>query len=736
MTTFSLRHMVPKASPYLLVLALAFSVGETARAASAEEAAQGMVQRLIPEEADSFCFETIAAEDGHDVFEVESRGDKIVVRGSNGVAMASGWNWYVEQRCHGQVSLWASQLRLPKPLPVLEKKVRVVTPFSHRYFLNFCTFSYSLAWWDWPQWERLIDWMALNGINMPLAITGEEAIWQKVYHDLGLTDRQLEPFFVGPAFLPFGWMGCIDGWCGPLPQSWIDRHLELQKKIVARQRELGMRPVLQGFTGHVPAAFQERFPQAKLVKLTPWCGFPSTYFLSPEDPLFQEVGRRFIEEQTRQFGTAHLYASDTFIEMPPPSNDPAFLAAMGRSVYGAMQAGDPEAVWVMQGWIFCNAPDFWKPPQAKALLGAVPGDRMLLLDLACETMPQWAKTEAFYGKPWIWSLVQTYGDHVDQHGGLATIASGFQEAITSPNHGKLVGLGFAPEGLGYTPVVNTLLADLTWRPEAPELSQWLSAYAERRYGVHLPAADEAWRALLDTAYQTPGHTETVVTDRPALQERATGFAAAAQPPYEIAKLKKAWQRLLDCREPLGDVATYQFDLVQVTRQVLGNLAFELRKEALAAYEKKDRQALKAAAERFLTLIDDMDRLTATREELLLGRWLADAVRWATNDEERALYEHNARTLITTWGPADGVLHDYACKSWSGMLSDFYRPRWQMFFQRLDTALAENRPLDEAAYVREICAWETAWTHRQDRHPTTPQGNAVTISRALWETYGQ
>ena len=47
----------------------------------------------------------------------------------------------------------------------------------------------------------------------------------------------------------------------------------------------------------------------------------------------------------------------------------AEFAAMGRSVYEAMRAGDPEAVWVMQGWIFINAPNFWKPPQARAFLG-------------------------------------------------------------------------------------------------------------------------------------------------------------------------------------------------------------------------------------------------------------------------------------------------------------------------------------------------------------------------------
>jgi hypothetical protein len=39
----------------------------------------------------------------------------------------------------------------------------------------------SFAWWDWKRWEKEIDWMALQGINLPLAFTGQEAIWQKVF---------------------------------------------------------------------------------------------------------------------------------------------------------------------------------------------------------------------------------------------------------------------------------------------------------------------------------------------------------------------------------------------------------------------------------------------------------------------------------------------------------------------------------------------------------------------------
>jgi alpha-N-acetylglucosaminidase len=41
--------------------------------------------------------------------------------------------------------------------------------------------SYTFAFWQWKDWERHIDWMALNGINVPLAFTGQEEIWRRVY---------------------------------------------------------------------------------------------------------------------------------------------------------------------------------------------------------------------------------------------------------------------------------------------------------------------------------------------------------------------------------------------------------------------------------------------------------------------------------------------------------------------------------------------------------------------------
>ena len=284
----------------------------------------------------AFVLEVIAQDAERDCFEIDGRNGRIVLRGSNGVAIASALNWYLKYSCHCDLSWNGSNLALPRALPPVAGKIRKTTPHQYRYFFNYCCFGYSLAWWDWPQWERMIDWMAMNGITMPLAVTGQEAVWQQLLRELGLSDEHIRSFLAGPPYLPFGWMGCLDGWGGPLPQAWIDRHEELQRKILARERELGMTPVLQGFTGHVPGAIAERFPGTKLHRIR-WIEW-ETSFVDPLDPLFKRIGKAFIETQTRLFGTDHLYAADTFIEMTPPSTEPSFLAAMSDALSRTMTA--------------------------------------------------------------------------------------------------------------------------------------------------------------------------------------------------------------------------------------------------------------------------------------------------------------------------------------------------------------------------------------------------------------
>ena len=210
--------------------------------ANAAQAAHALVQRLLPSHAERFTFEVIDPDVGRDVFEVETRQGQVVIGGNNGVAMAMGLNWYLKHYCRCHFSWCGQQLSLSDPLPPVEPKVRRASWARHRYFLNYCCFGYSLPWYDWEQWERLIDWMALNGVNMPLSVTGQEAVWQAVCRRLGMSEQEITDFLAGPPYLPFQWMGCLDGWGGPLAGR-----LDRQARSVGQED-----PRTPARTGHDP----------------------------------------------------------------------------------------------------------------------------------------------------------------------------------------------------------------------------------------------------------------------------------------------------------------------------------------------------------------------------------------------------------------------------------------------------------------------------------------------------
>jgi len=716
----------------LLLLFAILHVSSIAVAANDVCSAQALIERALPGKGDLFRVEMLPKEQSVDVFEIESVDDKITLRGTSGVAIASALNWYLKQYCNASLSWRGQQVTLPEPLPPVLPKIHKETPFERRYCFNYCCFSYSMAWWDWEDWEKIIDWMALNGINMPLAVTGQESVWLEVGHSFGLTDEDMDEFFVGTAFLPFGWMGCMDGWGGPLSRVWIAQHAELGKRILERERELGMTPVLQGFTGHVPAALKAKFPDARFQQLPSWCGFPGTTFIDPNDLLFRKFGKAFVEEQTRQFGTDHLYAADTFIEMSPPSNDPAFLDAMGKAVFGAMQTGDPDAVWIMQGWLFHNNPGFWQPPQTKALLNSVTDEQMIVLDLFCESNPVWNLTESFCGKPWIWCIIQDFGDVASMHGGLPQIADGLTSALNDPARGKLCGAGFIMEGMGYNPVVQDLMSDIFWSPETKDMNAWVAAYAQQRYGRPIPEAIQAWQGFLNTVYGCPGRGNSILCQRPTLLPK--GQWGNPPRPYQLLQLAEAWDALASCAPELNEVDAYQYDLVNVTRHILSELAGVYHERLMKSFSKGNKERFHNEAGAFLELLDDMDALLATRAEFLLGKWIADARRWGNTEEEKALLEWNARTQITLWGPKDSVLHDYAQKQWSGLIKGFYQPRWKQFFEALEASMDSHRSFNADAFESQIRTWEDDWTRQTEAYPAIPIGDPVDVACRLWQKY--
>ena len=201
--------------------------------------------------------------------------------------------------------------------------------------------------------------MAMNGLNFILSFTGQEYVWQNFYTSIGLTDDEIKDFFSGPTFLAWQRMGNIHGWGGPLDDGWIKKQADLQKQIVQHIRDFGMINILPGFSGHIPQGLLRVFPSANVTRNSDWGSFGANYsedyLLEPMDPLFSELGKKYYEMITAEFGNDHYFNTDTYNEMTPSSTDLTFLKETNAAIYKTMSSFDSEAVFVMQGWLFIFA---------------------------------------------------------------------------------------------------------------------------------------------------------------------------------------------------------------------------------------------------------------------------------------------------------------------------------------------------------------------------------------------
>lgn len=700
-----------------------------------QDAVLGVIKRLVDDKANLFRIEFLPKVD-KDFFELESLDDEVTLRGTTGVEIISALNWYLKYFCNNHISWCGKNIRLPQTLPLIKEKIHIASPYKYRYYLNYCTYSYTIAFWDWDRWEKEIDWMALNGINMPLAIVGEEAVWQDVYQEIGLSNDDLKSFFVGPAYFGWGWMGNIDGWGGPLPQSWIDSHRELQKKILGRMRALGMKPVLPAFTGHVPYALLNKFPNAKIQKMKGWENFEGTYILDPLDPLFKEIGKKFIQKQNEVYGTDHLYSADTFNEMDPLSTDTQYLANVSKAVSQSMVTADSLAVNVMQSWLFLHE-KFWTQERINAYLEAVPNERMIILDLFATGEPQWKRTEAFCGKPWIWCMLHNWGGKHGMYGRTNAIAHELPDLKKNSSSGNIIGIGLTPEGLLTNPYIYDLMSEMTWHSEPIDISDWTMKYIHRRYGNKSLKAEEAWKILIRTLYDCNdtrhGPQGAHYCMRPTL-EFSRGSFVRSEIFYNPDDIKKALKLLMEASDEIGNSDGYNYDLVDLTRQCMSDLSLEMHKQMESAFNTKNYAEYKRISGKWLDAIIDLDSLLSTRKEFLLGNWIEQSKKYATNENESSLYEWNARNLITLWGDRNSGLHDYAQKQWAGMMKTFYYPRWELLINQGRNCLISGAEFNKDDFKQKVVNFEVSWTKQRNKFTTQPVGNSISEVKRIFNKY--
>ncbi|KDO25370.1 hypothetical protein SPRG_20753 [Saprolegnia parasitica CBS 223.65] len=596
--------------------------------------------------------------------------------------------------------------------------------------------------WDWTQWETHVDWMVLNGINMPLAITGQEKTWQETFKLFHVSSQGLDRFLGGAAYLAWERMGNIRGdWSplGRLPQHFIDAQHALQLKLLSRYREFGMLPALPAFAGHVPDEMRTLYPSASMRQSDQWAGFDRNYtcvyMLDPTDPLYRAVGKAFLTTQQTLYGgyTSSLYSADTYNELLPHTSDHAYLRASSNAVIESMLAVDPNAVWLMQAWLFISKRDYWTQDKVQAYLAGVPNHRMLVLDLNSSVL---CATKNYYGKDWVFCVLHTFGGNLGLHGNLPHLASA-PIAAKAQSNGTMVGLGLTMEGIFQNYVVYDLSLDMNWQSTPLNVSSYVTRYVRSRYHVASPHAQAAWTSLTAAVYSGRDKHNNLMTFRPRFN------MLAYRPVLRHLKVRgepvrDAWRQLLDAATAKPGLATtdaFTHDLVDVARQGLSDLMSTYYETFLDLYHAPTTTTvpvLRAQANAILTLMWDCDRVLATHPDFLLGRWIADAKRLQASGDA-AYFEFEARVQITTWSLND-ILNDYARKEWAGVVGDYYLGRWHLWLQAVVAAFAAKRPVDDAAINDLLRAFEHKWLYDTKVYPTHGVDDPVAVAAELWTKY--
>lgn len=692
------------------------------------EQARALALRLSPALAGKVEFYQIEADSGKDVFTLEGRGGKVIIGGNNANSMAVGLNRYLNRYCKVTVSWYADvPVSLPKVLPDVNTHERVTARVPQRFFLNYCTWGYTMPFWDWQDWERLIDWMALNGVNLPLAITGQEAVWYNVWTSLGMSDEQVRGYFTGPAYLPWHRMANIDGWCGPLPKEWLDGQTALQQRIVERERALNMRPVLPAFAGHVPGALRQLFPKADIKALGRWAGFDEqyrTYFLNSEDPLYNRIQRLFLEEQTRLFGTDHIYGIDPFNEVDPPSFEPDYLNKVTRHIYESLTAVDPQAEWLQMAWFLYYQSKDYTRERTRAMLTGVPQGKMTMLDYYCEYKEMWREHEAFYNLPFIWCYLGNFGGNTNVQGRVKEAGERFERALAESG-GNLVGIGSTLEGLDVQQFPYEYILEKAW-DYAKTDEQVINELADRHAGNENAPARSAWNLLYNKVLDiTPGNfAAPLPCSYPTMGKEDRAIK------YEARDLLAVWDYLLAQDRITTDAMT--IDLIWVGRQLLGDL-FLIEKQAFdKACQQRDKRQVFAISDRLYDLLFDLDALNSHHPHATLDHWLQQARSLGKTSAVKDYYEMNARWLITTWG---GSLNDYACRNWSGLMWGYYAKRWEIYIREATSSVISGAPFDADAQRSAIGKLQQQWPTMTEEVPAAPsEQDVLTHCRALREKY--
>ncbi len=665
----------------------------------------------------------LTSDNGKDRFAYRLKGNTLVLHASSGVAACRGFYDFVKSNGAGICSWSGKRFEMPVA-PVKTEQDVFTSPYRDHQYFNVVTYGYTMPYWDEERWDREIDWMALHGIDMPLMLVAAEAIYRRVFTQapFHLTDEQVDQWEVAPAHLPWFRMGNLAGnsFDGKLGSHWHERQLALAHHILDRMRRLGMKPVCPAFGGFVPLALAEKYPGQ--FAHTGWNWVPQThrnYRLNPDTEAFVQVGTRFIQEWEKEFGPCTYYLSDSFNEMTVP-DDLDVLTDYGDHVYKCIREGsrNPNSVWVTQGWTFVYQAGEWGKAKFDALTKNVDKHRFNMLYMSPEYgNGKWdAPYEGFNGHDWTVTMLPNMGGKNFYNGGLTTYASAWRTQYDGPNCQNLTGWGLTPEGVENNEMLYELICDAGWTPGSMpmDVNDWKERYAHDRYGQYGKDVQDFFNALQATVLATyqdhrcfgwQGYNRTDGYVNPNVDPGQAFFKAseAFLSPDNLARYRTACPTLL------------RYDIIEAAAFYVACRVEQLNRRIKATHNAGQKDEARALVGKLRDILLGMDRLLTAHPLYDEQKWEDKACRMAganatgtvaADENERLRYVRNARRIVSLWYGDHGTqpnshepVNDYACRTWAGLIRDYYLPRLLREWENIIEGTHHNLRDVEHAFIQ-------------------------------------
>lgn len=787
---------------YLIALLVALFTTQVAVAqapeATPEEAIEGLLTRIGGASAPGM-FEIVIdanlAENGKDVFVITEQNNKPCIKGNTQLSVATGINWYLNHYAHINLT-WnnlTTDLSLVT-LPVPESEEEHECNTTYRYDFNTCTFSYSMAFWTWDRWQKEIDWMALHGINAPLNLVGLDVVTRNFLKELGVSDSDIAAYVAGPGFIAWFAMNNLEGWGSTVnatdvtmsgnPDWWYTRQEKLCRQMLQRMRELGMQPVIPGFSGQVPNCIVNyattinsnigTFSSGDVIDNGTWAGgYTRPDILNPSSSSYETLAPIYYKHLEAVMGVSEFYSMDPFHEGELPDsvtngncypNVMKHLDAYHNAVEDATKTSynvsteDNQAKWIIQYW--------QNIPQSGAFSAMSSyGDRFIGLDLFSDNIyagnaAKWRDTGSncyYQGRPYIYCMLHNFGGRSGLHGRLETTMDGYFQALANNNNCQ--GIGATPEGTETNPILYDMLFELPWMDvnNRPTADEWLEEYAHSRYGVDATTAPNALKALQNLKNSVwnckrnqQGTSEAIILGRPrwtfgdgqrndgtSLEGTSVSSWSVSSIYWDTQDVRLAADQLISVADLVTEnggksgVANYDYDVIDVIRQAMVDYASELLPLIKAARNSGDNDEYTYLYNLFLQLMLDLDTMLSYDENFKLERWtslarnIADEADGTTNNDRNWL-EWNARTQVSVWSKGNNGLNDYSNRCWAGLIKDFHYPRWKYFFEN-------NGGIKDGNWFTSEYAWTVDYTNYDYSEVIIPED--MTATKKAVETFG-